>query len=221
MSYNYSFSNSQSANKSTIIISVILHIVVFLLIIYSPYLFVKKKRIIHTKSFELVGVEINRKKPVVVKKRKLAPVKKKVVSPKVKQKKITAPVLQTKPKQKTVTKPIVEPEQETEPLLPTQVDVQNKNFKYDWYLSHISSKVERNWNPPQGLPGDKDLTVVVFFKISKSGNITDLKIKESSGVQMLDNLGIRCIKRSSPFPRLPPRFLDDELVVTFKLNYIR
>jgi TonB family protein len=82
------------------------------------------------------------------------------------------------------------------------------DFKYHWYLSLVQQKLEKNWNPATE---NRQLKVMVSFVIDKSGMISDPKIVQSSGNSTLDNLALRAVKISAPFPKLPPGFSDEKL----------
>ncbi len=46
----------------------------------------------------------------------------------------------------------------------------------------------------------------VFFKIYRNGQISDLKVENSSGIQALDLSALRAIQTSAPFPPLPSEY---------------
>ncbi|HEX2956894.1 MAG TPA: TonB family protein [Chitinispirillaceae bacterium] len=82
------------------------------------------------------------------------------------------------------------------------------DFKYPWYLINVQQKLEKNWNPSTE---NHQLKVQVSFTIDRSGMISEPRIVKSSGNSTLDNLALRAIKLSAPFPPLPPGFSEDKL----------
>ena len=88
-----------------------------------------------------------------------------------------------------------------------------KPFKYPWYLNTLCAKVENNWKPP--IKDDK-ISVTVGFTIYRSGDISDVALKQSCGNDMLDKLAIRAIKMAAPFPKLPPG--EEPLEIDFLLK---
>ena len=86
-------------------------------------------------------------------------------------------------------------------------------FKYDWYLRSIEDKVKRYWSPTINRP---DMAVVLFFTIYGNGEISDIRIKESSRNSSLDNLAVRAVKLAAPFGKLPPKW-GNELTVEHTL----
>jgi protein TonB len=81
-------------------------------------------------------------------------------------------------------------------------------FKYNWYLTIIQQKLEKNWNPSTE---DRSAKVQVAFTINSSGMISEPKITRSSGNRTLDNLALRAVKMAAPFPKLPPGFSGDSI----------
>ncbi len=81
-------------------------------------------------------------------------------------------------------------------------------------MNNIQAKVEKNWNPPLK---DEQLSVILLFTIYRSGKISDVKLKKSSGNSMLDNLAIRAIKLASPFGKLPHGYPDNKIDLTYTL----
>lgn len=190
------------------------HVLIFLIVIISPLVVFKKKKAVRTKFFRVVEIQPHRTAKV----RRQA--KKTVQNDKVKNAEIKT--AEPRPSAAAAEKKAVEKkETRTEYVMPTEIAVSNPDFQYDWYLSHIADKVERYWQPPRGIPGDGNLAAVVFFRILKNGQISDIELEKSTRNETLDRLALRSVKRAAPFPKLPPRFLQGVLEVTFTLNYIR
>ncbi len=86
------------------------------------------------------------------------------------------------------------------------------NFPYTYYLQLIMDKVSNNWFTSLVEPGLRGkFQVTVYFKIYKSGHISDLKIEESSGLRSLDLSALRAIQTSAPFPPLPKEYEEEYL----------
>jgi len=213
-------------SRKIIVVSATLHVLLFLLILLSPYFARKKKIAAGTKFFEIVNMAAPRPAaPVQPPKPEAKP---KPVPPtppreKVKTKPSPTIVPKSEPTPQVNPTPVeTEPEPEPEYVVPVDAVVSNQAFGvYDWYLANIISRVQNNWNPPRGISGEEDLVVLVSFNILRTGEITDVRIKQGSGDATLDRLGVRAIERAAPFGRLPPRFEDDALEVTFTLRYTR
>lgn len=67
------------------------------------------------------------------------------------------------------------------------------------YMKLVQSKIK--WTPP----GKTTATSVsITFTVGKTGSISDVKVKEPSGDKIVDQLALDTIKKSAPFPPLPP-----------------
>ena len=86
------------------------------------------------------------------------------------------------------------------------------NFPYTYYLQAVTDRISANWFTSLVDPGVRgDFQTVVYFKIMRSGQTTEISIKESSGVESLDLSALRAIQRSTPFPPLPSDYDQDYL----------
>ena len=78
------------------------------------------------------------------------------------------------------------------------------------YLSRVVAAIREKWyslipneaKPPQSKAGE----VVIGFVITADGQITDLKLTDSSGDSKLDRAGRDSITGAAPFPALPVGF---------------
>ena len=78
------------------------------------------------------------------------------------------------------------------------------DFPYQYYLQIISDRVSSSWFTALVDPGVAGTYfTTVYFKILRNGQISDLKVKESSGIASLDMSAQRAIQISAPFPPLP------------------
>jgi TonB family protein len=85
-------------------------------------------------------------------------------------------------------------------------------FPYQYYLQIISDRVSSSWFTSLVDPGiSGTFFATVYFKILRNGQVTDLKVKESSGIQSLDMSAQRAIQISAPFPPLPSDYEGDYL----------
>jgi len=86
------------------------------------------------------------------------------------------------------------------------------DFPYTYYLQAISDRISANWFTSLVDPGVKgNFQTVVYFKIQRGGQTTDINIKESSGLESLDLSALRAVQRSTPFPPLPSDYSQDYL----------
>ncbi|MQY60971.1 TonB family protein [bacterium] len=86
------------------------------------------------------------------------------------------------------------------------------NFPFTYYLQIIIDRVSNNWFTSLVDPGILgSFQATVHFKIYKNGQISELKIEESSGIKSLDLSAFRAIQTSAPFPPLPGAYKDEYL----------
>jgi TonB family protein len=85
-------------------------------------------------------------------------------------------------------------------------------FPYTYYLQAVTDRISSNWFTSLVDPGVKgNFQTVVYFKIQRNGQTTDITVKESSGVESLDLSAMRAVQRSTPFPPLPTDYNQDYL----------
>jgi len=83
------------------------------------------------------------------------------------------------------------------------------NFPYTYYLNIITDRVSSNWFSSLVDPGvSGNFQTIINFRIEKSGQVSDIKIEQSSGVTPLDLSAVRAVKASAPFPPLPKEYED-------------
>ncbi len=88
------------------------------------------------------------------------------------------------------------------------------SFPYTWYLNIITDRVSGNWFSSLVDPGVAgNFQTVIYFRIQKDGQITDVKVEQSSGLTPLDLSAMRAIRSSAPFPPLPRDYQDAYLAI--------
>lgn len=85
-------------------------------------------------------------------------------------------------------------------------------FPYTYYLQALLDRISSNWLKSQlsGLD-TAGLHTTIYFKIYRSGQISDVKIEESCGIKALDLSALRAVYSSAPFPPLPQDYPDEYL----------
>jgi len=95
-------------------------------------------------------------------------------------------------------------------------------FPFSYYLQIISDRITTNWFTSlvdTGVGGQYQTQV--YFRIYKSGQISDLKVDVSSGVQAFDLSALRAIQSSSPFPPLPSEYDGQYLGITLIFEHVK
>ena len=86
------------------------------------------------------------------------------------------------------------------------------DFPYTYYLQIITDRVSSNWFTSLVDPGVQgQFQSVVYFRIYRNGQISEVKVQESSGLRSLDLSAIRAVQRSAPLPPLPSDYGKDYL----------
>ena len=138
--------------------------------------------------------------------------KEEIVLPK-KQKKVVKQV----EKKETEDKKQEEQKVTSQPTTLPSLSLETAKFPFTYYVNQIRKKIVDNWLWSQNYSGE--LKTVVYFKILRSGEISELKIKESSNNKLYDNICLRAVELAKPFPPLPQGFTEDYLGIYFEFKY--
>ncbi|MEW5899911.1 MAG: TonB family protein [Acidobacteriota bacterium] len=96
------------------------------------------------------------------------------------------------------------------------------NFPYTYYLNIITDRVSANWFTSLVDPGvSGNFQTVVYFRIQRNGQISDVKIEQSSGLTPLDLSALRAVGASAPFPPLPKDYDDAYLAIHLIFEHSR
>jgi len=222
----------------SMVLSLAFHLIVFVGVPVLAMLFYHPKEFKRPATFQLVSAQMPRAQaaPVTPAPQEVAPAPK-VSAPKPVTQKAVKPVPKTSaaktvPQQKKQeTKPVEESDKSTDnnddfnellsaiPVKSVSEVAVTPQFKFNWYLQLITSRVENNWKPPSGLTSKKDAVVIVAFSILQNGAVSNVRVAQSSGVGALDNYAMQSINASAPFPALPIGFTEKKLDVSYKLHY--
>ena len=91
------------------------------------------------------------------------------------------------------------------------------------YIEYVKRTLNRNKTyPPRAVRYREEGNVMITFQILKTGALTELRIKSSSGFPSLDRQAMQIVEKSSPFKRFPPNLsqnlLSIEVPMEFKLR---
>ena len=75
-------------------------------------------------------------------------------------------------------------------------------LKANMYIRQISKKIKENWSIPSIISAEecKNLMTRIYFKITYSGEVYDIRIKSSSGNSVYDNSVIEAVKKTAKLP---------------------
>ncbi|HVP14844.1 MAG TPA: TonB family protein [Terriglobales bacterium] len=96
-----------------------------------------------------------------------------------------------------------------------------RDFEFTYYLMLIRNKVAQNWSPPAGLETGRQVQAVVYFRVSRGGGISSIRLETGSGVEFFDRSALRAVTLSDPLPPLPLGFPGSDLGIHFGFEYAR
>jgi TonB family protein len=93
-------------------------------------------------------------------------------------------------------------------------------FPYAYYVDLLRGRISSSWYSSLVAPGLKGKYVAgVYFVVHRDGEVGDLRLENSSGIESLDLSARRAIENAAPFAPLPPDFPSQYLVVHFEFEW--
>ncbi len=87
---------------------------------------------------------------------------------------------------------------------------------YRPYMKRLEKNIKKNWHPPKE---DKSKKVVLLFKVSKDGNLLDIKTVKSSSSPEVDKAAIEAVQLTAPFEHLPNESKEENVDIKFSFDY--
>lgn len=94
--------------------------------------------------------------------------------------------------------------------------ISQPNVDYSSYIDKIQNKIKLNWHPPKI---NESKHVILQFEISKNGNLSSIKILESSNSCAMDTAAKKAVEAAAPFPPFPSSFKEDSISIEFSFDY--
>jgi TonB family protein len=91
----------------------------------------------------------------------------------------------------------------------------NGEIDFGAYLAEMQKRIKRAWYPPKG---NESKRIMVSFRISRNGTVSDINLVKSSGLTIADDAAIAAIETVSPLPQLPAGS-PDSIQVKFSFDY--
>ena len=98
-----------------------------------------------------------------------------------------------------------------------QVAVDDASFEFAYYLQIVRAQIARNWTPPAG--SGEGTRVEVYFRVSRSGEISGLRVETGSGNDIFDDSAIRAVTITEQLPPLPLGYAGADLGIHFGFEY--
>lgn len=99
------------------------------------------------------------------------------------------------------------------------VNVDTGDFEFTYYLVLVRNRIAGNWSPPAGISTGEKVRAVIYFRIGRGGDLSDIRIESASGVEFFDHSALRAVTISDPMPPLPLGFSGGQLGVHFGFDW--
>ncbi len=94
--------------------------------------------------------------------------------------------------------------------------------RFAYYVDIVRRKVSENWLKYEVDPRINDARrVYIYFEINRSGQPTNIRVEQSSGIPSLDQSAVRALKRIDTFGPLPAGYSGNFVAVEFWFDYKR
>jgi TonB family protein len=91
-----------------------------------------------------------------------------------------------------------------------------KDVDFGPYMAELQRRIKRAWFPPKDARSKR---VKVIFKVHRNGEITNLRLANSSGLTAADEAALKAIQTAAPFHPLPAGApVDVDIEFTFDYN---
>lgn len=95
-------------------------------------------------------------------------------------------------------------------------------FPFPWYIETVTAKIEINWAKPYITDTTpREYISVVYFVITRTGQVRQVQVEQSSGIAALDRSAESAILGAVPFPPLPTQWTEPELSFRLVFSYTR
>jgi len=104
----------------------------------------------------------------------------------------------------------------------TGLKVDEPDFTFLYYLNIIRNRIQEYWQPPRLVSSQsQNQQAMVMFKISRSGNISQIRVEQSSGNFLFDQAAQRALYEVAQLPPLPVEYGGNELTVHIEFETLR
>ncbi len=94
--------------------------------------------------------------------------------------------------------------------------------RFAYYVDIVRRKVSDNWLKYEVDPRITDARrVYIYFEITRSGQPTNIRVEQSSGIPSLDQSAVRALQRIDTFGPLPAGYSGSYVAVEFWFDYRR
>lgn len=97
------------------------------------------------------------------------------------------------------------------------VSTEKEDFDFGPYVMDVVRRIKHNFNPPSR---DNSLKAVVTFRISRTGEVSELLILSTSGSKIFDEAALQAVRTSSPFVAFPKQADKQSIQMEFSFDYV-
>ncbi|MCP3142441.1 energy transducer TonB family protein [Pyxidicoccus xibeiensis] len=103
-----------------------------------------------------------------------------------------------------------------------------REWKYASFFNRVKQSVGMHWNPNEQLRrrdptgstySGKDRYTLLEITLDEKGQVKDIQVEKSSGLDFLDLEAVSSFKRAQPFPNPPPGLLSQDAEVKFQFGF--
>lgn len=106
----------------------------------------------------------------------------------------------------------------------------SREFKYATFFNRVKRGVSQYWSPRVGeeyrrrdpygnIYGVKDRRTLLNVALDSEGELLDVEVSKSSGVQFFDDVAVRSFREASPFPNPPLGLLEPDGQIHFQFGF--
>ncbi|MBU8900073.1 energy transducer TonB [Corallococcus sp. H22C18031201] len=103
-----------------------------------------------------------------------------------------------------------------------------REWKYASFFNRVKQSVGMHWNPNQQMQmrdptgstySGKDRYTLLSITLDEKGQVKDIQVDKSSGLDFLDMEAVSSFKRAQPFPNPPSGLLGQDATVRFQFGF--
>ncbi len=99
-----------------------------------------------------------------------------------------------------------------------EIRLDERIFEYPYYLGLMQRKIQQHFVVPRML-GVTQLETVIYFRVRRSGRISNVVVERSSSNPVFDLAAQRALNAADPMPPLPDGYTKSYLGVHFAFQY--
>ncbi|AKQ67049.1 Putative TolA protein [Myxococcus hansupus] len=109
-----------------------------------------------------------------------------------------------------------------------QTLLNTREWKYASFFNRVKQSVGMHWNPNEqlrrrdptgGIYTGRDRYTLLEITLDERGQVTDIQVEKSSGLDFLDLEAVSSFKRAQPFPNPPAGLLSNDSKVKFQFGF--